>query len=76
MHDDKIRTSKVDPAWLTSIGRKQKDRHSDQTHVISIRVTTAVYYELYELIQRSPRTHDSIAGFIAWLIETQALRRR
>jgi len=55
---------------------KQTDRHSDDTKVISVRLSLADYYQLLELTKNSPRGHDSVGGYLAWLIETQALRRR
>lgn len=55
---------------------KQKDRHSDVTIVISIRLDTEDYYQLIELIARSPLPHHTIGGYVSWLIQTQALRQR
>ncbi len=52
------------------------DRHSDKSRVISIRISTADYYQLLELTQRSPLGHDTVGGYLLWLIQTQALRRR
>lgn len=69
-------TSKIDPDWLADIGRKTKDRHSSDTVVISIRIDTGDYYQLLELIARSPLPHDSVGGYLLWLIQTEALRRR
>ncbi len=54
----------------------QKDRHSDDTVVIAIRIPRESYYQLLQLIMSSPRGHDTIGGYIGWLIDTQALRRR
>jgi len=54
----------------------QKDRHSDDTVVIAVRVSKETYYLLLELTQSSPLGHDTVGGYLGWLIDTQALRRR
>ena len=57
-------------------GKPNPDRHTPATHVISVRIPTVVYHELLELIANSPRPHDTVGGYIRWLITTQALRKR
>lgn len=55
---------------------KQKDRHSDVTLTVSIRLDVEDWYQLQELISRSPLPHSTVGGYLRWLIETQALRPR
>jgi len=55
---------------------KQTDRHSDDTKVVAIRLPTEDYYQLLELIQNSPLPHDTVGGYLLWLVNTQGLRRR
>ncbi len=52
------------------------DRHRDGSRVISIRLDSVVYDHLVHLMHNSPRTHDTLGGYVRWLIETQALRKR
>lgn len=53
------------------------DRHDPtRSHVISIRVSKEVYNHLQLLIARSPLPHDTVGGYLVWLIHKQALRKR
>ncbi len=52
------------------------DRHIDGSRTISVRVSNLVYNRLHLLIANSPRPHGTVGGYVKWLIETQALRRR
>jgi len=56
-------------------GKPNPDRHTD-SRVISIRVSSVVYHHLEEMIRNSPRTHDTIGGYLKWVVETQLLRKR
>lgn len=53
------------------------DRHDKAvSRVISVRVRTETFGKLEELIANSPLPHDTVGGYLCWLIETQALRKR
>lgn len=54
------------------------DRHKDGSHTVTLRLSNAVYERLTIAMynNRSPRPHDTVGGYIKWLIETQFLRQR
>ncbi len=52
------------------------DRHKDDSKVISVRITGEAYDRLVELIGRSPLPHDTVGGYLVWLIQEQAFRKR
>lgn len=54
----------------------QQDRHGTSSKVVSIRIPIETYVRLHELIANSPLPHDTVGGYIAWLILNQALRKR
>lgn len=56
-------------------GKPNPDRHKN-SRVISVRVDEVVYQRLLELIARSPLPHDTVGGYVRWLIEHEALRSR
>ncbi len=60
---------------LISINRNP-DRHKDGSRIISVRVDAETYERLQVLIGNNRRPHDTVGGFVRWLIETQALRKR
>lgn len=55
---------------------KNPDRHVDGSRVVSIRLRNDRYNELAEIIANSPLPHDTVGGYIAWLLETQVFRKR
>jgi len=52
------------------------DRHKDGSRVIAVRLDAATYAKLQELVANSVVNHDTLGGYVRWLIATQALRRR
>ncbi len=57
-------------------GSKNPDRHTDRSIVIAVRLSYDEVRILKELIGNSPLPHDTIGGYLKWLIRTQALRKR
>ncbi len=53
------------------------DRHNKAvSRVVAVRITTRDYMQLHEIIANSPLPHDTVGGYIAWLLKTQAFRKR
>lgn len=53
------------------------DRHNrDVSRVVSIRISTHRYLQLLDLIANSPLPHDTVGGYLAWVLETQVFRKR
>jgi len=53
------------------------DRHNKAvSRVVAIRISTEKYMYLQELIANSPLPHDTVGGYIAWLLDTQVFRKR
>ncbi len=52
------------------------DRHKDGSHVVTVRFSAEEWERLQLIIGRSPLTHDTPAGFIRWLFQTQVMRPR
>ncbi len=60
-------------------GEKQNpDRHKDDSKVVTLRLSKELYDRLAAAMgnARSPRPHDTVGGYIKWLIETQYVRKR
>ncbi len=57
-------------------GHRNPDRHKDKSIVIAVRLSFDEVRILKELIANSPLPHDTIGGYLKYLIRTQALRRR
>ncbi len=53
------------------------DRHNkDLTRVVAIRIPTERYNTIVNLIANSPLPHNTVGGYIAWILETQVFRKR
>jgi len=52
------------------------DRHKDGSGVIAVRLPGDQIDQLKELIARSPLPHDTVGGYIAWVLRTQVFRKR
>ncbi len=57
-------------------GSKNPDRHKDGSIVIAVRLSFDEVRMLKELTANSPLAHDTLGGYLKWLIRTQALRKR
>ncbi len=57
-------------------GSRNPDRHKDRSIVVAVRLSYDEVRILKDLIANSPLPHDTIGGYLKWLIRTQALRRR
>lgn len=54
------------------------DRHKDGSRTITLRISQELFERLDQARgnARSPRPHDTVGGYVKWLIETQFLRQR
>ncbi len=54
------------------------DRHKDGSIVVHLRLSDDTFHRLAVALgnARSPQPHDTVGGYIKWLIETQFLRKR
>jgi len=71
-HPDAFRHPKE--AHITSRPRANPDRHKDGSKVVAVRIPMATYEALIETMGRSPLTHDTVGGYIAWLIDRRSHR--
>lgn len=55
-----------------------QDRHKDGSRTITLRISAELYdrLDLAKDNNRSPQPHDTVGGYIKWLLDTQFLRKR
>ena len=66
------------PQKQQQVRKHTKDRGHTNTRTITIRITLEDYDRLDRMKDnnRSPQPHDTVGGYIKWLIATQAFRPR
>ncbi len=66
------------PQKQQEVRKHTKDRGHADSRTVTLRISQELYehLDLARTNNRSPRPHDTVGGYIKWLLETQFVRKR